>query len=158
MSTDLEIERKFRVKGPLPDLTQLDFIPLRQGYISTGDTEVRLREAKGIHTLTCKQGNGLVRHEVEIVIGSDEFEKLWPLTESARITKTRYHMPCNDRLIELDIFTGDLEGLVLAEIEFASELASQQFVFPEWFGAEVTDDKRYKNKALAVGRRVPTPA
>ena len=52
-------------------------------------------------------------------------------------------------VIELDVYTGDLEGLVVAEVEFDSEEAAEAFAPPEWFGEDVTDDVRYKNQRLA---------
>jgi CYTH domain-containing protein len=52
--------------------------------------------------------------------------------------------------IELDVYTGALDGLVLAEVEFSSEAASAAYEPPAWFGPEVTEDLRYANRALAV--------
>jgi CYTH domain-containing protein len=46
-------------------------------------------------------------------------------------------------------FRGNLEGLVLAEVEFASREKSEEFEPPDWFGEEVTEDIRYKNQNLA---------
>jgi adenylate cyclase len=40
--------------------------------------------------------------------------------------------------------------LLLVEVEFSSIDASRQFTPPDWFGVEVTEDQRYKNKQLAV--------
>jgi adenylate cyclase len=51
--------------------------------------------------------------------------------------------------IELDVYGGDLEGLVVAEVEFASEEDADAFDPPAWLGREVTDDPRYKNQRLA---------
>ena len=47
------------------------------------------------------------------------------------------------------MYTGDLEGLVVAEVEFDSETAAEAFAPPEWFGEDVTEDVRYKNQRLA---------
>jgi len=52
--------------------------------------------------------------------------------------------------IELDIYSGDLAGLIVAEVEFASEDEADAFEPPNWFGPEVTDDARYKNQNLAT--------
>jgi CYTH domain-containing protein len=38
---------------------------------------------------------------------------------------------------------------VVAEVEFDGEDAADAFEPPDWFGAEVTDDARYKNQRLA---------
>jgi len=102
-------------------------------------------------SLTVKSGRGRVRVEEEMAIEADRFERLWPLTEGRRIEKTRYEIPAGDALtIELDVYAGDLDGLVTAEVEFASEDAAEAFAAPSWLGPDVTDDARYKNQRLAV--------
>jgi CYTH domain-containing protein len=144
-----EIERKFLVAAipgnPGPG------IPIRQGYLPlTGDdVELRVRR-KGDHTvLTVKRGHGLDRGEQEVAISAELFETLWPLTEGHRIEKTRYELPHGDLTIELDEFGGELEGLLVAEVEFGSLEASEAFVEPDWLGREVTDDSAYANRTLA---------
>lgn len=149
MSQSLEIERKFLVRF-LPPLDALPQFPLRQGYIATGDTEVRLRSDGARYLLTCKRGGGLTRIEQEIEISVEQFDALWPLTEGQRIEKTRYHLKYGAHLIELDVYQGALAPLVSAEVEFESEAASACFSAPDYFGEEVTEDKRYKNKNLAM--------
>ena len=47
------------------------------------------------------------------------------------------------------MFSGVLAGLMVAEVEFGSEDQADAFEPPEWFGAEVTDDARFKNQKLA---------
>ncbi|MEP4077551.1 CYTH domain-containing protein [Haloferula sp.] len=148
MSGAVEIERKFLVKE-LPDLGSLHFLKLMQGYIATSDTEVRLRSDGSKHMLTCKRGSGLTRLESEVEISVEQFDALWPLTEGCRIEKTRYHMDRGEHLVELDVYQGSLEPLVVAEVEFASEGASREFAVPDFFAEEVTSDARYKNKNLA---------
>jgi CYTH domain-containing protein len=92
-----------------------------------------------------------VRVEEEIEIDPDRFERLWALTEGLRIEKTRYEIDAEDGLvIELDVYTGDLDGLVTAEVEFASEEAADAFAVPDWLGPDVTEDLRYKNQRLAA--------
>ncbi|HNS59165.1 MAG TPA: adenylate cyclase, partial [Nitrosomonas europaea] len=67
------------------------------------------------------------------------------------VEKTRYSGKLPDgQLFELDVFAGHLSPLMLVEVEFLSEDAAQAFIPPPWFGEEVTEDKRYKNKALAL--------
>ncbi len=53
-------------------------------------------------------------------------------------------------MIELDVFSGAHDGLVLAEVEFESSATLHAYEAPEWFGAEVTEDSRYNNAALAL--------
>jgi adenylate cyclase len=58
--------------------------------------------------------------------------------------------------VEVDVYAGDLDGLVSAEVEFASEEAAAAFAPPAWLGREVTGDPRYANRALAVSGPAPS--
>ncbi|HET8882865.1 MAG TPA: CYTH domain protein, partial [Solimonas sp.] len=68
------------------------------------------------------------------------------------VEKTRHDVPARgahaDAVWEIDEFTGDNAGLVVAEIELAS--ADATFERPHWLGRELTDDRRYYNHALAL--------
>ena len=57
--------------------------------------------------------------------------------------------------IEVDVYGGAHDGLVVAEIEFPSVAASESFAPPDWIGEEVTGDDRWSNRALASDGRVP---
>ena len=150
-----EIERKFLVTDPPPDLDRSRGDPVKQGYIAIADDglEVRIRQRGDRCYLTIKQGEGRVRLEEEFEIDAERFARLWPLTDGRRIEKTRYVMPDSESgelEIELDVYAGALEDLVTAEVEFPSEEAAEQFEPPSWFGPEVTEDSRYKNRELAT--------
>jgi adenylate cyclase len=149
----IEIERKFLVAAPPDDLARHPASDIRQGYLAIEEdgTEVRLRSRDRKSILTFKRGVGRTRVEVEVGIEPDAFERLWPLTEGRRIEKVRHLIPAGDGLvIELDVYGGDLAGLVLAEVEFPTEAAADAFEPPAWLGADVTDDERYKNQRLAL--------
>jgi adenylate cyclase len=91
----------------------------------------------------------LQRTELEIELGHDQFSTLWPGTENRRLEKIRYQIRDAGQKIELNVFQGNLEGLVLAEIEFPSREKGKEFEPPNWLGEEVTEDSRYKNQNLA---------
>lgn len=146
-----EIERKFLINEPPDDLNKYPNHKIEQGYLAvTDDFEVRLRKKGDRYYQTSKSEGGLVRKEVEIELSPDQFDALWPLTEGKRIEKTRYNIEYEGFLIELDLYSGSLKGLRVAEIEFQTEDLSETFTPPDWFEDEVTDDKRYKNKYLAL--------
>jgi adenylate cyclase len=129
----IEIERKFLVDAPPGDLDRHPADPLRQGYLAVAPDGVE------------------VRMEEEIPIEAERFDALWPLTEGRRVEKTRYLVPLREDLtVELDIYAGDLDGLVTAEIEFPSVEASAAFAPPSWLGTEITGDARYANQSLAL--------
>lgn len=152
MSDPCEIERKFLLDS-LPELELGDSRQLRQGYICTGDTEVRLRSDGNVSTLTCKRGDGLVRLEREVTLTPEQFDALWPLTEGLRIRKTRHRIESDGSTVEIDVYEPPLEPLITAEVEFETEADSREFRAPSYFGEEVTRDPRYKNKNLARNGR-----
>lgn len=154
MADGVEIERKFLVAQVPGDLEANPSYELEQGYIAITNegVEVRVRHREGAQALlTIKSGGGQERLEEEIEIDDRRFRALWPLTDGRRIRKRRYLIPIGDGLhIELDVYRGELDGLRTAEIEFDSADAARAFTPPSWFGPEVTDDPRYKNKRLAT--------
>lgn len=83
-------------------------------------------------------------------ITKNQFTSLWTATTDKKIEKTRYEIPYQKNIIELNIYHGDLAGLTIAEVEFTSEKASDDFVAPEWLSEEVTDDQKYKNQSLVL--------
>ncbi|HTX12485.1 MAG TPA: CYTH domain-containing protein [Solirubrobacteraceae bacterium] len=152
-----EIERKFLVRRPPTDLDAYPHAQIEQGYVALDDeVEVRIRRYGTQSFLTIKSGGDQVRLEEEFEIDARRFHTLWPLTDGRRIEKTRYVIPAGGGLrIELDVYHGRLDGLLSAEIEFDSSPAAATFTPPDWLGAEVTDDPRYKNKRLAING-IPT--
>lgn len=148
----VERERRFLVESTPDGLIPSRPVPLRQGYLAAGErrsVHVRDAGAEGC-TLTFKAGSGLERTELEWSIARREFEAAWPHTVGQRIEKTRHRIQLGDHVIELDVFTGALDGLVIAEVEFDSPEASDTFEPPAWFDREVTDDGRYSNASLAL--------
>jgi adenylate cyclase len=152
MPDELEIERKFLVDRLPHDLDAHPAREIDQGYLAiTDDVEVRLRQYGQQTFLTIKSGGDRARIEEELEIDARRFDALWPLTDGRRLQKRRYAIPAADALtIELDVYHGQLSGLRVAEVEFDSAAAADAFAPPAWFGREVTDDPRYKNKRLAT--------
>lgn len=153
----VEIERKFRLFSLPEGLNNGDVATavIEQGYIG----KLRLRRQGNQFFLNVKgrKEQSLGRDEWEVEVPGWVFAKLWPQTEGARLTKTRYGLRRDGRLLEIDIFQGHLAGLILLECEFASEAEAISFCLPEIFRAatEVTDDERYKNSQLARSSGIP---
>jgi CYTH domain-containing protein len=148
----MEIERKFLVGALPPGLGEHEGVEIAQGYLAAGEdgSEVRLRRGGERLSLTAKRGAGMVRGEYEIELTAAQFDALWPGTEGRRLVKRRYSLAADDDLIvELDVYSGALAGLLVAEVEFPSVEAARAFSTPAWFGAEVTEDPRYRNRRLA---------
>jgi CYTH domain-containing protein len=151
-----EIERKFRIRVPVADVPADLGVGtrLRQAYLAVdGDVEVRVRDHGGTHVLGVKAGHGLERTEVEVEIDGATFATLWGLAAGRRIDKTRHRLPVGDHTAEVDVYSGELDGLVVAEVEFGSRQDAAAFTGPEWFGDELTGDPRWSNAALATDGR-----
>ena len=160
-----EVERKYLVDPEnIPvDLENCQRAELKQGYlaISADGSETRIRsfgDGKRFE-LTVKSSGTVIRDEQNIKITEEMFDTLWPLTSGARVEKTRYYIPLVDEhgreyTAELDIYKGHLEGLATIEVEFGgretdASVRADTFKPPEWFGKDVSGDKRYKNRSLA---------
>ncbi len=143
-----EIERKFLI-----DLTKIGTLEngtaIKQGYIATSDkTVVRARVAGECAFLTLKGANkGVTRTEFEYEIPVDDAEQIIAeLCNGPVVEKTRYLVVHAGHTWEVDIFHGDNDGLVVAEIELNSE--EEAFDLPSWVLDEVSGDPKYYNSSL----------
>lgn len=145
----MEIERKFIVHN-LPD--NLDSYPhseIKQGYLCM-EPVIRIRRMNKQYFLTFKSKGLMARTEHEFPLDKAAYEHLLPKVDGILISKTRYKIPDEHGfIIELDVFHGEYEGLVMAEVEFPSEEVAVEYEGPEWFDDEVTFDSRYQNNNLA---------
>lgn len=146
----IEIERKFLVRNDDWREQVLSATHLMQGYLaSTPALTVRVRLEGEQGRLTIKGATrGISRSEYEYPIPAEDAQvMLRELTETAIIEKTRHRVRCGAHVWEIDLFVGDNQGLVLAEIELSAE--DEAFDRPSWLGDEVSDDPRYYNANLA---------
>lgn len=147
----IEIERKFLVLSN--DFINESFSQKRivQGYLSSNPdrtVRIRIKGDKGFITIKGKSSdNGTTRLEWEREISLTDAETLLTICENGIIDKIRYEIKVGHHVYEVDIFSGENEGLVMAEIELESELES--FEKPTWLGEEVTNDERYYNAYLS---------
>ena len=147
-----EIERKFLVAGDGWRAAASPGIRYRQGYLSAGadaGCTVRVRIGGERAYLTVKgPAAGAARDEYEYPIPvADAAEMLERLSAGGAVEKVRHRVPFAGRVWEVDVFDGENAPLVVAEVEI--ERADAPVVLPPWVGAEVTDDARYTNAALA---------
>jgi len=147
----IEIERKFLVLNN-------DFIALAvaknrivQGYLNSNPertVRVRIKAEKGFLTIKGKgNDSGTTRLEWETEIPLAEAEKLLSICENGVIDKIRYEIPLGKHIYEVDVFAGENNGLIIAEIELDDE--NENFEKPNWLGQEVTGDNRYYNAYLS---------
>ena len=146
----LEIERKFLIRKLPRGLQRYPHREIAQGYLAANRrAHVRLRKRGRVCTLTFKRGPARAREEREIRLNRAQFAILWPATKGSRLTKTRYDVPCGKLTIEIDIYHGSREGLMVAEVEFDDAQTCHSFRPPDWLGDEVTGVNRYSNVKLA---------
>jgi len=142
-----EIERKFLVdQNELPPLPQ-GYI-MKQGYIPAQGITVRTRISNDQAFLTLKgKSSGLSRSEFEYPIPVEDAQQILDeLCTHPLIEKIRYLIPYENHTWELDIFEGENEGLIVAEIELEKE--DDIFKKPVWVTQEVSHDTRYRNANL----------
>jgi len=149
----IEIERKFLVKTDiLKDLIENNFfnnkITIKQGYIlNSKEKVVRIRITNDKSYITIKgQNKGLSRPEYEYEIPKIDSEEMINTLCSNIIEKTRYVWKNNGNIWEVDIFHGDNEGLILAEVEIPSE--DYYIELPNWIDKDVSNDIKYYNNNL----------
>lgn len=161
-----EIERKFLVKEEIliPLLRHGDFERkcLSQYYlVSSKEVSVRLRLEEQRHLfkrpkvfLTVKTGgDGMITNEFESLLDSNgggwkEYHDNLGSRQGSEIIKIRHLVPHTGRIFEVDVYKGDYEGLVVAELEAAD--AADVTDLPDWISEEVTFDPAYKNAVLAL--------
>lgn len=143
-----EIERKFLVKGN-SWRNGTAGLSVRQGYLSTvKERVVRIRTEGNKGYVTIKGITEFIsraEYEYEIPFG-DAVEILDRLCARPLIEKTRYEIEFGGLVWEVDEFSGDNTGLVLAEVELSH--AHQTVKQPPWIGEEVSGDPRYYNVNL----------
>jgi adenylate cyclase len=145
-----EIERKYLVDTRLWRPAGAGVL-YRQGYLSSvKERVVRVRLAGERGFLTVKGiATGIGRLEFEYPIPQEDAATLLDeLCERPLIEKTRHHEVFAGRRWEIDVFHGDNDGLVLAEIELADP--ADHAALPPWALAEVSDDPRYFNNNLVA--------
>ena len=144
-----EIERKFLIQ----DTSIVDSLAgerLTQGYLSHDkNATVRVRIAGTTGWLTIKGKTvGATRSEFEYPVPEEDARQMLDeLCNAGVIDKTRYRLPQGTLCWEIDVFHGENDGLIVAEIELPSE--DTPFDRPAWLGEEVTGDPRYYNSALS---------
>jgi adenylate cyclase len=144
----IEIERKFLVRDT--DILQgREGEALRQGYLVIDVMlTVRVRIGDEQAWLTIKGPTaGRSRLEFEYPIPVADAEALLNLAPHPAIEKTRFRIPHEECIWEVDVFEGANAGLVTAEVELERE--DQPVHVPQWVGTEVTGDPRYANASLA---------
>ncbi|MDH6267021.1 adenylate cyclase [Rhizobium sp. SG_E_25_P2] len=147
-----EIERKFLIDSDEWRKNADGGKKMRQAIIlSEPDRSVRVRLIDGKRArLTVKiDCDTFSRHEFEYEIPMSDAREMLQLANGSAIVKTRYEVPFKGFVWEVDVYEGAFAGLIVAEVEMKSE--KDKPPLPPWVGIEVSDDRRFSNRAIAEG-------
>ena len=144
-----EIERKFLILNQDWQEYTKSELHIVQGYLATNEfnsTRIRIQNDKA--NINIKSATlGITRTEFEYSIPVDDARlMLEDLCIKPVIEKTRFTVEHMNHTWEIDVFSGDNEGLIVAEIELSSP--DEAFEKPSWIGEEVSNDARYYNACL----------
>lgn len=147
----IEIERKFLVHSTEFIQAASQHYRIEQGYLSKDPARtvrVRIKADKSFITVKgASSASGMSRYEWEKEIPLEEGKALLQLALPKVIQKTRYEIKHQTFLFEVDVFEGQHQGLILAEVELEDE--NVELNLPTWIGEEVTGDARYYNASLS---------
>ena len=149
MKLAIEIERKFTIKNDSWRQQINKSQRYVQGYLAGNErTSVRIRIAGEQANINIKSATlGIFRQEYEYPLPLEDAEKmLADLCEKPVIDKVRHFVTHAGKIWEIDEFSGENEGLIVAEIELND--IEEQFELPDWADKDVSDDKRYYNVSL----------
>jgi|tagenome__1003787_1003787.scaffolds.fasta_scaffold20652670_1 adenylate cyclase len=148
-----EIEKKYLIETIPSELKLENSKEIHQTYLAIGKEEIRVRkilkDGNESHTMTIKKGHGLTREEIEFEISKETYEQLLVCGSRKPLIKTRGKLVIGENIFDFDVYQNSaITNLKTIEIEFNSEEDASCFIKPEWFGTDVTEDKRYKNQSL----------
>lgn len=162
----MEIERKFTIRELPADLEEYPFHHIEQAYLNVFPV-VRVRKEDEEYYLTYKGDGMMAREEHNLPLNRDSYYHLRDKSDGRIISKKRYLIPLSNPTfqekegfpgppsdytltIELDVFDPPFAPLVMAEVEFGSREAAENFIPPDWFDEDVTYCKEYHNSYMAL--------
>ena len=158
-----EIEKKYSVID-IPnfnDISKIKVCKIIQQYMYNDIfTAVRKRSIQDLdtgefqYTYTIKTIGDLKNknssYEIETYITKEKYDSI---KSNRTLEKVRIKFQIENNLqAELDLYYGNLTGLITVEVEFESEEQMNNFKKPNWFGEEL-DKKYFSNANLAIMTR-----
>ncbi|HUB93795.1 MAG TPA: hypothetical protein VMB52_04805 [Verrucomicrobiae bacterium] len=145
VSKEDEFERTYLAKFIPPELANVIPKHLIDVYIpqDAADPHLRLRQKDNQYEITKKVVVNAddVSHQTEetIPLTGQEFTALTH-TATQKIVKDRYYVDLSGYPAQVDVFRGDLGGLVVIDFEFTSAAAKADFTAPDCCLVEVTQE------------------
>ena len=163
-----EIERKWLPEKGLVEtiMNRVRPVQIEQAYLCR-EPVIRIRKEGDRYYMTYKGAGTLCREEANLPLNEAAYQELLPKHSGIVITKNRYNLlykelfpqtdpavrgPEGDLFMELDVFEGEHQGLVILEVEFDSKESAERFAAPDVFGRDVTGQKEYTNSYLSLGK------
>ena len=145
-----EIEHKYLVINDSYKSMATDKVDIRQGYLNRNpDRTVRIRTFGDKGFLTVKSRNhGAKRLEFEYEIPVEDAREILKLAEPGIVEKTRYFIPFDRLIWEVDEFHGSLNGVTVAEVEIPD--TDITYEKPPFIGSDITGDPSYYNSQMSV--------
>jgi len=151
---EIELELTYLAKEIPKDLNKFECKRIVDIYFPKSDLDrkIRLRQNGDKYEITkkypLKGRDSSVQVEETINLTKEEFEEFLVI-EGLRLEKRRYNYNCNGRIAEVDVFEGDLKGLVVVDFEFQTEDEMKKFQMPNFCLVEVTQEKFLSGGSLA---------
>ena len=145
----VEIEHKYLVKDDSYKGEAFKKLNIKQGYLNRSPertVRIRIIDDKGYITIKGKN-KGDFRHEFEYEIPYTDAIQIFKMAESGKIEKTRYLVNYRGLVWEVDEFHGDLNGVVVAEVELPD--SNWKYQKPSFIGQDITGDPKYYNSNLS---------
>ncbi len=140
----IELERTFLARF-LPELDGCESIEIKDIYIPGHMRHpiIRIRKKGDVYMMTKKEpedGDSSTQKEYTIPLTGDEFRALKKV-DGKDLVKVRYYKKWKDMTAEIDVFKGDLEGLVLIDFEFETQNEKEKFSPPDFCLGDVTQEE-----------------
>lgn len=142
----VELELTYLVKYLPANLTDLPSKEVIDIYFPKNEDhpKLRLRKSGDSYEITKKQpvkeDDASNQIEQTIVLNKAEYEQLVKI-EGKKVHKIRYYYPFKERAAEIDVFQGELSGLIVVDFEFDSLEEKSSFAMPEFCLADITQEK-----------------
>lgn len=158
----MEIERKYTIQHLPEDLDSYPSHLIEQAYLNI-DPVLRIRRQDNEYYLTYKGAGMIAREEYNLPLNELSYQHLLEKCDGNIVTKRRYLIPLPnpsfvpgfvpdknlELTIELDVFSGKFDSLVIAEIEFPDRETANALIKPDWFVEDVSNKHEYHNSYLS---------
>lgn len=153
----IELERTYLAKFLPAGISDCEKKKMVDIYLpaDSDHPKLRVRKQGEKYVITKKnpvvEGDATKQKEENIGLTEKEFGEFNQLI-GKRVEKTRYYYPVGKLMAEIDVFEGNLRGLVLVDFEFDNQADFDNFVSPEFCG-EFVGQEDFVAGGLLAGKK-----